>query len=294
MNPRFLPSRPPRLPGLRASLLLVPVAVLALATPGCNAPRAPQDRRLEPTALPNLRRASLALEEQVARELEHVESLQAQLDELKAGEERLYADVLEAEETYQRLQGDADGARNDVDFVEADLADVRTRLANRRSERDAARAELKALEGQLREARAKGLATRAEKDFWRGGVDENGLVSPFRQLRMEEFRQRWSIPVGVWNAFLADLGLERLRLDAVPVAPPPRPKAPDDVTVAAPEPAEPTSEDPLPVADADPANDTPPDDEGEGPAEGDGEPADAGAEPEAADPAEEDEPAPTS
>lgn len=206
------------------------VLFTALVT-GCGVTRAPIDTRSDPAALPNLKRASEALQERIVREKEHVTGLNRQLTELLASEARVYAEVFEAEGTYQQLRADADDVQADVAAVEAELEELRRKLETRRVEREAARLELASLEAELEAEREAGMEARREIEFWRGGLDASGEVTAFRKLRLEEFRKRWEVPEDKWAALMGDLGLTAVLID--PEDPPrveePEPLPPDSL-----------------------------------------------------------------
>jgi hypothetical protein len=188
--------------------------VLLLAA--CNAKRVPGERLQGPADLPNLRRASDALKQRVAREKEHVDALQDELVSLRAGETRLYADVLEAEDDYQRLRSDADGSFADLRAVERELAELAVQLELGRAELGTAQDEMNRLDAQLATARFDGMLARRGLEFWRGGLNEDETVSLRRQTELDQFRQTWTIPRPVWDKLLIDLGLPWLRLGAAP------------------------------------------------------------------------------
>ncbi len=237
---------PSRVPHHRRWPQLLWIGALAClgVLPACGVTRASIDKPSDPMALPNLRRASEALQVNIVREKEHVISLNAQLDALRADEARVYAEVLDAEETYQRLRADADGVNADVLAVQGELDEALAKLETKRSERDGARAEQVESDAQLAEARQEGLEARREIAFWRGGVSEDGGVRFFRQKRLEAFRAQWSIPLQAWGELLRELGLQRVISDESAVLQEDRPAEPvPDDSLPAPEVTPPESGD---------------------------------------------------
>ena len=128
---------------------------LALAASACDVPRE-QARRPEEYDLVtvlNLRRAAEALQDRAREEQEHVDALNQQLTTIRADEERVYADYLQAERDYQLRQSDLAGVETDVALADAELVAKREELEAARAELATAQAELEATREQLAAAR---------------------------------------------------------------------------------------------------------------------------------------------
>jgi len=213
--PRWLRGRRTPLCGLRKGwtacqrqLLALGVSLcLAFAGAACGVTRAPIDSRSDPAALPNLRRASQALQERIVREKEHVTGLNQQLAELRASEARVYSEVFEAEAAYQRLRADADDVQVDVSAVRGELEDLRRTLESGLMERKVVGLELAALEADLVAQRQAGLEARREIAVRRGKLDLEVDRTGLRPLSLEELRVRWEVPAREWAQLWNDLGL---------------------------------------------------------------------------------------
>lgn len=138
----------PRRPVRAAGLLLLIAA--------CGLPEEPittlEDPRYE--ALPNLRRASLELQERIRREQEHVDALELELLAKRSEEASLHDRYLAAEADYALRSADLTGVLQDLRDVEQELADTRAAL-------QAARTELAGLQAELGAVQAEVGATRA-------------------------------------------------------------------------------------------------------------------------------------
>jgi hypothetical protein len=206
MRRRCMPLRG-RIKASRASQRVGISICLALAAFSCGVTRAPIDTRSDPAALPNLRRASQALQERIAREKEHVTALNQQLAELRASEARVYAEVFEAETSYQRLRADADDVLVDVSAVESELKDSRRILESRRMEHQVVISELASLEADLDLQRQAGLEARREAAVREGSPGLRDGQVKLGLLRLEELRARWGVPVHEWAQLWSELGV---------------------------------------------------------------------------------------
>lgn len=194
--------------------------LLALAA-ACGVARPTEEPLPGPAALPNLRRASEALQNRIQREKEHVESFNRQLVELKLAEERTSLALQDAEANYQRLQDDFDFAREDVEQAGAELDALRADLEARRAERDALAAELAGVQADLEQltealtdAKIQALEAQTELDEWtalvaltRSRVDEARGERSRWLAQLEVFRERWRVPPAQWAQLLGVLGV---------------------------------------------------------------------------------------
>ncbi|MCB9899206.1 MAG: hypothetical protein H6825_14470 [Planctomycetes bacterium] len=180
---------------------------LLLLAAGCGVSRQASQRLPGAAALPNLRRASEAQLDRIAIETAHVQSLDQQLSSLRAQEDRLYGEVIAAEQAYQRLQGDYDGVQADVSAVNGELAAVRGDLAASQAELEQLRTVLAVTQGDLERARSESQSTSAELAAIR---EKAQLDDDERQAwiaRLERRREALGVEPAAWQSLLVELGL---------------------------------------------------------------------------------------
>ncbi|GJM20565.1 MAG: hypothetical protein DHS20C15_04800 [Planctomycetota bacterium] len=255
------------------------LALICALPLACGITRVPQDRGPGPAALPNLRRASEALQARIQREQQHVDAFNRQLAALQQQEERLAGLLREAEADYQRLQDDYDFAATDVDVARDELAALQADQAELEIERANLDEALEASQARQLEAESELARVSAAAGLAAGRVEQLGRERAAWRGRLEVYRARWSVPSAEWDELLVELGLidapppaepgsENGAGAAEPIVPPAAPEDPDATGAESPnaEPAESEGE---------------PEGESEGGAEGGAEP-----EPEAESPAE--------
>ncbi len=135
-----------------------------VAVAGCGVPpsapsRAPVD---DLAAVPNLRRASSALQTQIQRAQDNVSGLRRKLSGARIQEEAAYDDFVEAELDYAIRAADLEGVlldlddlslelegiKGDVAAADAEIVGLKARRDQQRAEIAALRAEIEALEGE--------------------------------------------------------------------------------------------------------------------------------------------------
>lgn len=221
------PGRRPR----GGALGLALVALLAALAPGCGVQRPARSTLPPAAALPNLRRAGAALQDRILLESNHVESLNDRLLSLRSREERLWQDVLEAEDSYHRLESDYDGVAGDVAAVQEELAAVRADLVAVQGELQGAQAELGARQGELGGVRDQATEVEAELANARAQLElaqqeADALAADVARLadgaaqraearvawieRLEVYRQAYGVSPDDWQGLLEELGLTRL------------------------------------------------------------------------------------